>query len=454
MRMAYGLFIAPIAILLASASFAQSQVDPFISTIFQSPAFGDASANVRSTAEEIFWDRVSAERAYRRQDPPEAQNDKRVQRDTHGKTLAVPSAVFEVNTDVPERFRHGIFAHPGAQYSSLIRFANGVGQLHHDLYADARGFALKIAGVPGQKLLSEINGKPQDSVDILLNNAPTFFVGNAQDAKEFFSYDTNGDVSKYFIESLYMSERRKVAFNALYITKVVSNMLTETYWSGSAYKLGSQTVRYIVRPCAGHDFSKYSGLPNLNSDEEEYVTKMNDYNENFSAVRNNNPDFNDMSTLQYLSFLAHYPFAMRLGSQYADRFNPKTKNFLRENLEKDLSSGHEGCFEFGVQPYQSESTTPLIDPVAVWRSEPVWLAKVRVPQQTGVASPERIELARHLSFNPYHTLAENAPVGELNAIRGMVYEAMQTYRYRVNGESPVDFTPGCEPHLIGNSPTP
>ena len=413
----------------AQASGAETEV-------FSNPAFAQETEAARETAQKIFSYRQLSERAYRDQDPPELQNDKSIKRDTHGKTVACTKAEFQVNANIPNQYKEGIFAQPNAKFNSWIRFANGVGQIHHDLYADARGFSIKLMGVKGPKLLSSFANEEAFTQDFLFNNAPTFFVGDTDSAEEFFKADIDGDISGYFIGALNpfgSMEKKKVAFNALYITKVEPNLLTATWWSASPYALGAKNrVRYILRPCADKDFNSYARLPSMNSDEQEYLAKMNKYTSDFSPLLNNNPDFDDMGSMLYASWLTKFPFALRLGSQYKDKFDPKSWNYLRDNMNADLGSGRPGCFEFGVQAYQDEKTTPLRSPVAVWRSKPEWIARINIPAQSEISTPEKLAFCEKMSFNPWHALPEHKPVGNLNAMRGMIYKAMSTYRHRAN----------------------
>ena len=54
-----------------------------------------------------------------------------------------------------------------------------------------------------------------------------------------------------------------------------------------------------------------------------------------------------------------------------------------------------------------------------------------------------MKFCERMSFSVYHTLKEHRPVGELNAVRGMIYKAMSSYRHRLNkgvyGEPQADY---------------
>jgi hypothetical protein len=95
-------------------------------------------------------------------------------------------------------------------------------------------------------------------------------------------------------------------------------------------------------------------------------------------------------------------------------------------------AGGEACFDFGVQAYMDEFITPMQHPAAVWKSEPQWIAHVHIPRQEQISTPEKIEFCESLSFNGWHTPEDSRPLGELNALRGMIYKDLSSERHRAN----------------------
>jgi catalase len=79
--------------------------------------------------------------------------------------------MFRVDADLKPELRHGIFV-PGREYVAWIRFSNGNSEKHHRIVPDARGMAIKLIGVPGNKLL----GDEKNTHDIILISNPAFFV--------------------------------------------------------------------------------------------------------------------------------------------------------------------------------------------------------------------------------------------------------------------------------------
>src|SRR5689334_24372678 len=75
-------------------------------------------------------------------------------RDAHAFDNGCVRAIFQVREDLPEELRQGVFV-PGRQYKAWIRFSNGNSERRPRYWFDARGMAIKLTGVPGEKLMSD-----------------------------------------------------------------------------------------------------------------------------------------------------------------------------------------------------------------------------------------------------------------------------------------------------------
>ncbi|HXK20352.1 MAG TPA: catalase [Polyangiaceae bacterium] len=62
-------------------------------------------------------------------------------------------AVGELVVKAPETARSGVFSMSGKSWPVYVRFSNGSGRHQPDATPDVRGFALKLVGVPGAKLI-------------------------------------------------------------------------------------------------------------------------------------------------------------------------------------------------------------------------------------------------------------------------------------------------------------
>jgi hypothetical protein len=68
-------------------------------------------------------------------------------------------AVGELVVKAPETARSGVFAMSGKSWPVYVRFSNGSSRHQPDKQPDVRGLALKLVGVPGQKLIKGLEGE-------------------------------------------------------------------------------------------------------------------------------------------------------------------------------------------------------------------------------------------------------------------------------------------------------
>jgi hypothetical protein len=90
----------------------------------------------------------------------------------HAKPHVGLTATLRVRDGLPDWARVGIFASPGT-FQAWVRLSNGSTGHHSDKAPDVRGFALKVTGVPGQKLIPGMEDAPtQDFLAILTDSMP------------------------------------------------------------------------------------------------------------------------------------------------------------------------------------------------------------------------------------------------------------------------------------------
>src|SRR5512139_825473 len=171
-------------------------------------------------------------------------------RDVHSKAHGCVKARFEVG-ELEPRLRHGLFARPGT-YDAWVRFSSGDTQVQSDLVKDARGFALKVMGVPGEKLLpAERNEETQDFVMI---NSPQFFIRTLPDYEAFTAAMARGSRYGWFFDDFSWKPWRW-RLRELYLAAPTrkpppASLLRTQFHSLSAYRLGPiQLVKYSARPC-------------------------------------------------------------------------------------------------------------------------------------------------------------------------------------------------------------
>lgn len=118
-----------------------------------------------------FWENLVRE-------SPAREGAGRAVRGAHAKTLGVVKADVEIFGDVPAPYAQGIYAKPG-HHGALIRFSSASNHLGPDaLLGPVLGFAIKIFGIGGTKLVDD---EPDSGTfDLVLKNNPTFVANTAR----------------------------------------------------------------------------------------------------------------------------------------------------------------------------------------------------------------------------------------------------------------------------------
>lgn len=291
-------------------------------------------------------------------------------RDAHPKSHGCVSAFVDVdNSALEPQERIGFFAR-NETYPAWIRFSNGSPLIKADNERDVRGMAIKIMDVEGDKILTR--HRDESTVDFLLINGSAFFVRTPSDYLDFTRKTLDGSPVSFFLSLNPMEWKIRELFNVISITgKKPSSPITQ-YWSTTPFALGDDlAVKYSARPCGDME----SGWPR-------------------------NPD----------------------------------DDFLRHRLAMDLGA-EDACFHFMIQRQIHPGGTPIEDSTIDWDptdSPFLTVATIRIPAQT-FDSPEQQEFCEDLTFNPWHTLPEHRPLGNINRTRRLVYDVIAELRHGLNG---------------------
>jgi len=291
-------------------------------------------------------------------------------RDAHPKAHGCVRAEFHVSKNIPTQLAKGIFI-PDQTYQAWIRFSNASNDASNaDINKDARGIAIKILSVSGQKILE--SEKQATTQDFIMINHPVFF---ANDAKRYLSF-MNDVNSHNMIRKLHIPIALgfKGTMNALGArNSQIANPLYARYWSMVPYQLGRgnnrQAVKYSVRSC--------------------------------SMQSNNLPK------------------------------NP-SHDFLREALKNTLQST-DACMEFLIQP-RTSSQMLVEDSMTEWneKAAPFYqVATIHIPKQN-FDTAEQNKFCENLSFTPWHALPEHRPLGAVNRMRKVIYENISRVRHDMN----------------------
>jgi hypothetical protein len=116
--------------------------------------------------------------------------------------------------------------------------------------------------------------------------------------------------------------------------------------------------------------------------------------------------------------------------------NP-SPDYLREAMARTLSE-RDAAFDFLVQLRPPDGQVEDTQTEWLERDSPfVKVATLTIPKQTFSAHDA---LAENLSFNPWHALAEHKPLGVVNRVRRIVYDAISTFRHERNEIPPTEPT--------------
>ena len=293
-------------------------------------------------------------------------------RDAHPKAHGAVRATFRVDDTVPPALAHGVFK-PGATYKAWIRFSNSNAEPDRsDGAGDARGMAIKLTGVNGEKLLpSEKNGTTQD---FILINHPVFFMDDPQRYQSVVERANSANLLVQLSALAWLGVRGNIIrYQASKGT--IANPLSTRYWSMVPYRLGSDTnrqaVKYSVRP---------RGTPNN---------------------------------------------TMPPGAE-------SDPNFLRAAMAATLAR-EDAVMEFLVQP-RTKPTMSVEDSMTEWAESEapfIKVATITIPRQPFDSDAQRT-FAENLSFTPWRALAEHRPLGAVNRIRRVVYEKISKLRHEMN----------------------
>ena len=108
-------------------------------------------------------------------------------------------------------------------------------------------------------------------------------------------------------------------------------------------------------------------------------------------------------------------------------------NYLRLAMVDTLAR-QDVVFDIRLQLQTDPFLMPIENAAVMWptRLSPrVPAAVVRIPRQT-FDSPEQIDFARVLTYNPWHTIPEHRPLGNVSRARKRMYWELSQLRLKMN----------------------
>lgn len=309
-----------------------------------------------------------------------AERHRHAHRDAHAKSHAILKGVLTVHANLPPELAQGIFCQP-REYEVVARLSSAPGDIHSDEAPAPRGFAIKVMGVEGERLLPELGGHNQD---FLMVNFPVLAFGTVQDYPRFLTLlEANADAPQVL--------QRAVAAAARGIESVVerlgatpgatvqglaqknTNMLGETYHTQAAIRYGDYVAKLSLAP--------WGELQGLND---------RPIGDGFSAMRD--------------ALAEHFA---RQGATYE----------LRAQLQTDRVA------------------MPVEDASVLWQEDASphrAIATLRFEIQEPYSPERQVHGDDHLAFNPWNGVAAHRPLGSIMRVRRPAYESSTAQRHRLN----------------------
>jgi hypothetical protein len=354
-----------------------------VRSIWVDPVVSDTSEHAQTKEELLLIAKIEKLSLFQIKNA--AKPDGLVKRDAHPAPHGCVKAYFRVDDALPANLRHGVLARPGHSFPAWIRFSNGV--FADDNALDARGMAIKLMEVPGEKLLP--GQQHEQTQDFVMINNPTFPVANVQEYLSFFAKQVAGDSFGYFVGFNPFAWHLREMRVGMGMLERPASPLSAAYFSMLPFKLGpTHNIKFSVSPCD----------PEVRERCEPW----------------------------------HLPVPSERNSHY---LRDALVEALTLRADQPNSQAPAARFAFRVQRQLPDMNMPIEDASIEWSqafSPYQQVAEISIPAQR-FSSQEQNEFCENLSFMPWHALPAHRPIGGLNRARRRMYEVVSAARHAANG---------------------
>jgi hypothetical protein len=305
-------------------------------------------------------------------------------RSVHAKSHGLLHAELEVIAGLPPALAQGLFARP-AKYPVVMRFSTIPGDILDDSVSVPRGLAVKVIGVPGERLPGSEGDTTQDFV---LIDGPAF---GAPTAKKFL-----GNL-KLLAQTTDKAEGLK---------KVLSRALRGA--EALLESVGSQSG--LLKTLGGHP--------------EDHILGETFFSQ--APVR-----YGD-----YIAKVAIAPASAELVALTNAPLNVNGKpNGLRDAV-REFFAARGAVWELRVQLCTDLETMPVEDSSIVWpedNSPYVAVARIIAPPQDSWSDANVRAVDDGMAFSPWHGISAHQPLGSIMRARKAAYKMSAEFRGQRNG---------------------
>ncbi len=306
-------------------------------------------------------------------------------RDAHAKSHGLLRGELTVYPDLPDELRQGLFAEP-ASYPVVARLSSTAGALRSDQTKGIRGLGIKVLGVSGPKILPDDDTAIQDFILVTHREFPF------ADAKAYLKRGMplakilarTPDPVLQFASRAFALLGRILPRVGLHLPKALelfarpnTPVMGETYYSSSPLRYGDYIARFAVVPLS----------PSVRSLQHQVVP-------------------------------------------------PTAGDDAHRDMVVDLLRTDAAEYEFQVQLCTDLDTMPIEDASVDWpeaASAHRGVAKLTFPVQDPGTSERMAYGDDVLSFNSWRGLAAHRPLGSINRLKKLVYDASSDFRHEHNG---------------------
>ena len=204
--------------------------------------------------------------------------DKKMLRQIHTKMHGCVKAAFIVEPGLPDELKVGVFAEP-RKYNAWVRFSSANTKPRSDKKNDVRGIAIKLLGVPGEKILPDEEFK--NTQDFLLMSSETYFSKSIvafSPTLAAFTSENKLKLALYILNPAHWKILKKVQASMI----PCDNPIAIPYWSTQPYRFGGPdtAVKYALEPSpknhvviankTDYDFLRVNLAQTLNNNEIDF----------------------------------------------------------------------------------------------------------------------------------------------------------------------------------------